>query len=193
MSEWRYMTLKEARALECNRCGDCCSSKAAAGNLRWGRLPMGQYQELNYGRPLIIPVNPITFQDIPWSPEMDVEAKDARDAPCYRCEAYVGEQEGGCLLHGRRRPEPCEGFPVDYADLDLETEPFIVKATNLFRCTWWAVVIVPESHEILGWRNWKAELEWDRLSIEQKDRVIELHSKAQPAPSPEPLTPELNT
>ena len=52
----KYMTLSEARSIECNGCGDCCDSRRTDGYWTWGSLPTDQYASINNGEPLIIPI-----------------------------------------------------------------------------------------------------------------------------------------
>ena len=42
----KYMTLSEARSIECNGCGDCCDSRRTDGYWTWGSLPTDQYASI---------------------------------------------------------------------------------------------------------------------------------------------------
>lgn len=143
----RYLTLAQARALECNGCGDCCDSRRTDGYWTWGGLPEHQYRDLNSGRPLIIPLARINggWTDRAWEPSDRDELGPTR----FRCEAFQPQPDGSglCGIHDRERPAKCGQFPVYVVGLEDELAEcgFVALATSAFpRCTWYGVIVMPE-------------------------------------------------
>lgn len=143
----RYMTLRDAQALECNRCGDCCSSERALDSngwevgWQWGADTSGDnYRALNAGRPLLIPL----FTD-------RGENQTAGRIDSYRCTALAfpsGKAACGLRAGGREVPSTCSAFPVSegYAsDILLKlftgSDEVELRTLGLVRCTWHDVVI----------------------------------------------------
>jgi hypothetical protein len=176
--DWRYLTLAEAQALECNRCGDCCGSTATNGYFTWGRLPAHQYRGMGGGAPLIIPLERTVdgWRDRPHQPS---DARNTGSTP-FRCSAFSRDEQGlgGCGLHDKRRPDICNMFPVRYPELAarLRTEMVVrLKTDHFTRCTWYGVLLVPDDAPVLGWRNADGTVTWEALTVEQCHVVRLLH------------------
>ncbi len=146
----RYLSLDEARAIECNGCGDCCDSRRTAGFWTWGELPADQYAPMNAGAPLIIPLEAIEGGG--WRDRARTELDGATlSMTRFRCAAFtsaVDDSAGSCGLHDRERPARCGEFPVggeaierelrEHGDAPLQTGAFP-------RCSWYAMVVVPDA------------------------------------------------
>lgn len=187
----RFMTLAEAQALECNRCGQCCGSEEAdlegfaLQQYAFGAIPEHQWRDLNGGAPLIIP---LTSSGRPrrW------RAGDA-DAPfpAFRCAALCHEADGttSCTLWQTERPAECDAFPLDVAQsaVELRRGAYILLGTTYQRlCTWVDVVLCPDDAVILEWRR-RDGTRRGGLSAQRQaylDRVVcEAHREAYPARS----------
>lgn len=143
----RYLTLAQARALDCNGCGDCCQSSRTDGFWTWGALPRDQYRAFMDGQPLIIPVmrapsspedDPGAWRDRDWRPGDDSEATPTP----FRCSAFRPQLDGRglCGIHDRERPSKCGEFPVHMVgqDDDVEARGVMHLETSAFpRCTWY--------------------------------------------------------
>jgi len=147
----RYLTLADARALECNGCGDCCDSSRTGGFWTWGALPRDQYRMLMSGTPLIIPIarngTDAGWRDRDWRPGDD---SDATPTP-FRCSAFRPQHDGRglCGIHDRERPSKCGEFPVHMAgqDEDVDARTVMHLETSAFpRCTWFRVDAVARDH-----------------------------------------------
>ncbi len=153
--EWRYMTLAEARAVECNGCGDCCDSRRTDYHFGWGKIPTSQYASYNGGLPLIQPIG---------GPG-DTCGK-------FRCAVFVDDGDTGrCGLHDKRRPKLCGTFPVfgtDVADLLDDGMPVRLKTEQLRRCTWYAVIVVRDDWPLLAKRKADCTVSWERLTRRQR-------------------------
>jgi Fe-S-cluster containining protein len=143
----RYLTLEDARALECNGCGDCCDSRRTGGYWTWGELPEDQYRPLNDGRPLIIPLERVEGG---WQ-ERHREPSDAYTlSPTrFRCDAFRPQADGRglCGIHDRERPPRCDEFPVKVIGLEDELTTYgeVALETSAFpRCTWYEMTVVRE-------------------------------------------------
>jgi len=155
----RYMTLAEAKSLECNLCGQCCGSEEAdligfpLRQYTFGGIPEHQWRKLNGGQPLIIPLTP-SGTGRAWRP---ADADDGKP-PAFRCEALQHASDGTtrCGLWQSRRPPACDSYPVNikhYAD-DLRRGAYVLLNTQYQRlCTWVDVLVCPEDSVILGWRK----------------------------------------
>ena len=155
----RFMTLAEAQALECNRCGQCCGSEEAdlegfaLRQYAFGAIPEHQWRGLNGGVPLIIP---LTSSGRPrrWRPA----DADGPPFPAFRCAALRHEADGttGCSLWQGERPAECDAFPIDAARsaAELQQGAYILLGTTYQRlCTWVDVVLCPDDAIILEWRR----------------------------------------
>lgn len=152
-STYQYLTAAEARALECNGCGDCCDSRRTDGYWRWGALPADQYAGLTGGEPLIIPLE---LHEGAWRDRL-YRPDDARDlgGTCFRCTAFEPHEDGtgGCGRHDLPRPVACGEFPVggDTIERELAEHGSAKLETSAFpRCTWYRVIVVPEGDARLG-------------------------------------------
>ena len=153
MTPLRYLTLAEARSLECNGCGDCCDSRRTDGFWSWPALPRGQYRRLGGGEPLIIPLERIGDG---WQDRAPLPA-DARSlTPTrFRCTAFTPQPDGSglCGIHDRRRPKICGEFPVFGKEIErrLAQEGRVRLQTGAFpRCTWHNVCVTADSDPILA-------------------------------------------
>ena len=141
----RYLTLDEARALECNGCGDCCDSRRTDGFWTWAALPPDGYRHLNRGDPLIIPLERV---DQGWRDRAHVAEDDLDFSPTrFRCAAFVPLDDGNalCRIHDSERPRACGEFPVWGADIERDLEErgeAVLQTGSLPRCTWYGVVVV---------------------------------------------------
>ncbi len=145
-TETRFVTLDEARALECNGCGDCCDSRRTDGFWTWGELPEDQYREMSPRGPLIIPLE--RGGDGQWR-DRDRLPSDAQElSPTrFRCTAFRPQPDGRglCGLHDRPRPPRCREFPVWGAGLaeELAERGEVRLHTGAFpRCTWYGMYLV---------------------------------------------------
>lgn len=153
------LTLAEAQALQCNGCGDCCDSRAAAPhNWHWGNAP-DLYREFNGGEPLIIPLRVWTmdggYEQAPPGSANRV-GRPTFVGP-FTCTALLPENEEGqrlCALYEAPRPAICGSFPVwgghgeqIAAELAGGAASVPVQTACLPRCTWYDTVIVPEDGE----------------------------------------------
>ena len=162
------LTLAEARALECNRCGDCCDTtsehvrtdKAVGLPLFvWDKrtddaafhLPEDRYEK-RYGRPLIRPV-------VRGDGELVIGKEFERDGNgeehrSFSCAALVRDADDpdktACSLYGNYRPDParpynCGAFPVFGMEADQAVNvggEYIPHTSALPRCTWYGIRIV---------------------------------------------------
>jgi Fe-S-cluster containining protein len=149
----RFLTLTEARALECNGCGDCCDSRRTDGFWAWGALPADQYSANCGGQPLIIPLERAggSWRDRAYRAEDAGELSGSR----FRCSAFEphDDGDGACGRHNQTRPAVCGDFPVWGAAIEDElaaagTVP--VQADAFPRCTWHGLAVVREGDPRLG-------------------------------------------
>lgn len=145
------MTLAEAQALECNRCGDCCDSRRAFrstdGRLGWGLGPRRPDHEL-------IPLIPLRMvHEGVFEQALPVPAAMGSGDP-FTCGALQPQPDGtaNCGMHNAQRADVCGSFPVFGAhgeDIErrLAASPeqaVWTQARPLPRCTWAEVWIVPD-------------------------------------------------
>ncbi len=150
-SSTRYLRLADARALECNGCGDCCDSRRTDGFWTWGHLPEDGYASRAGGQPLIIPIE---FVDGEWRDRPHrVSDLGELSGTRFRCSAFVETPAsdlhpaggGACTRHDRWRPAPCLEFPVGAPTLEADVEAIgeVALETSAFpRCTWYQVTVV---------------------------------------------------
>ena len=148
----RYVTLAQARALDCNGCGDCCDSSRTDGFWTWGAVPRDQYRALLEGSPLIIPVmrSDGGWGDRDWRPGDD---SDSTPTP-FRCGAFRTQPDGRglCGIHDRERPSKCGESPVHMIgqDEDVEARGMMHLETSAFpRCTWYRMDAVATGNSAL--------------------------------------------
>lgn len=123
----RVMTLADAQALECNRCGQCCDSRRAyraSGDVRrvwqWGNAQRDGYAEFNGGKPLIIPLyQPHGDRAYEAMPQLADGTGHAylREYTCARLEPQP-DGSALCGLHDQPRPDICGSYPVFGAHAD---------------------------------------------------------------------------
>lgn len=145
-NERRYMTLEEARALECNGCGDCCDSRRSDGHWAWGGVPEDLYASIA-GEALIIPLEQVgdSWRERPHRPEDRMELLPT----FFHCTAFRPQEDGTglCGRHDEARPDVCGQFPVHLPHLEgelAEAGEVSLGTEFLPRCTWHNVLVVRE-------------------------------------------------
>lgn len=179
----RDVPLREARAMECNRCGDCCNGlsddvkRDEATGLPlfvWGsNAPEDLYAE-RYGQRLL---QPIVMGD--GGPAVGKAFEiDADGVPytAFKCSQLSEPDENGCTSCGLYqdpnpldistvRPRNCGDFPVFGLDLDaaiIDGHPYVPATGALPRCTWYGIRVVGP---------WKNEEAWQVRWTEQQQVV----------------------
>lgn len=172
------VTLDEARAMECNRCGDCCDgtsdyvnqdpSGAEVPLFVWTRdaddeanafpLPEDRYEE-RFGRPLIIPLVRGDGRLV----EADDFERDQHGDPVrvFKCAELRRHEDGttSCGIYDDRpsvRPYYCGAFPVFGMEADqaiIHGGEYIPHTAALPRCTWYRLRIVGPWKETPIWRR----------------------------------------
>ncbi len=138
----RYLTIDEARAIECNQCGDCCDSRRAFAtssvDWSWGNVAGDD--------PMILPL----FQTHGghWEAIPGIVRRGSRIGrfECRHFEATAPDR-ARCAIQYSDKPEVCSVFPVfsDVATEWLEKFPWANYKLNsrvLPRCSWYGVRIV---------------------------------------------------
>lgn len=175
------VTLREARALECNRCGGCCDGtrdgvrKDEATGLplhTWGsRYPADLYAE-RYGQALLVPI--VRGDGGPQPGDAFEVDADGRAYTCFRCARLVEHHDGAgegpttsCSLYGGDptqpatvRPRACGDFPVFGHEVDaaiLCGHAFVPPTGALPECTWYGLRVVGPWREEPAWRE-----RWER-------------------------------
>ncbi len=145
-----YMTLVEARSLECNGCGDCCDSRRTDGFWAWGALPADRYVSIT-GVELIIPIERVDERaGGGWRDRANDEDDALPLRPTrFRCSAFEAHEDGtgGCGRHDQPRSSLCGEFPVWGPEIAPEVEArgeYLLTSNSLSRCTWYRVCIVKE-------------------------------------------------
>ena len=153
--ERRYVTLGQARALECNGCGDCCDSRRTDGFWAWSGLPEDLYRSVT-GEELIIPLEQVgeSWRDREHRPEDSLELMPT----AFRCTAFRPQPDGGglCGRHTEARPDVCGEFPVWGEDVARELREYgeVLLATSFLpRCTWYNMRVVREGDPRLKTTN----------------------------------------
>lgn len=130
------LTIAEARALECNGCGDCCDSRRSPSPVHWVWDSRSPRDEL--ARMFIIALADVRgrWVELPRNPGAEPFAcRMLRPAP---------DGTASCAVYDVGRPSVCADFPVFFPWLDTLDEPWtVLPEGNLPRCTWADVVIVP--------------------------------------------------
>ncbi len=177
----RYITLTEAKSLECNLCGGCCgSAETDADDLRaytFGPIGKRQWAHLNGGEPLIIPLTP-SGKPRAWQ-SRDAEAKTP---PPFQCAAlsHAGDGTTRCALWQSRRPPQCDEFPINasHYPAELQAGAYLLLNTKYQRvCTWVDVLVCPDDSVVLGWRKADGTLR-RRLSDDRWEYVSYVFSEA---------------
>lgn len=135
-----YMTLEDAQAIDCNRCGDCCDSRRArtlsATRWWWGKREIGDDRIVELREAL------------PGALEDALPVIRAPRIGEFRCPEFVAVsvEEGTCVAHDRERPQACGDFPVfgEYAESIREAvaRDGVYRVSAPTRCSWYAVRIV---------------------------------------------------
>lgn len=165
IKSYKFLTIKEAKSLICNGCGDCCDSRNATGPFGWGRLPKTQYKSLNNGNPLIIPLNE-EKKERSWQPGDFSE----NSFVLFKCSAQL--KDGKCSLHNKERPKTCGMFPINYPDEKKWTLPYRLKTSYFPKCTWHNIIILKDNDILLMARNKNNEITKDSLSEEEYERYL---------------------
>ena len=146
----KYMTLSEARSIECNGCGDCCDSRRTDGYWTWGSLPTDQYASINNGEPLIIPIIRSGKNNDQWIDRDLVEQDQLEYSPTrFRCSAFLPQEDGRgfCGNHDALRPDKCGEYPVNTPGIEkelLEQGEVVLNTDAFSRCAWFGVTVVLE-------------------------------------------------
>lgn len=174
--ELRFVTLAEAKAMDCNRCGECCSSLRAPGGgmWSWGGLPKGRH----YG--LITLLDERTLKPRAWQPGDD----HPRAHNAYDCTALeiLEDDTTNCAIYGSaRQPARCLQFPVFYEGIEEELAegPILLRTEPLNSCTWYLMVVVDDDSPVLGWRRKDQMLPWSRLSATRREQAYEVIREAE--------------
>ena len=182
----RFVTLDEAKAMECNRCGECCSSLRAPGRglWSWGGLPPGRHHGL------ITLLDERTLKPREWRKGDD----DPRAHNAYDCTALDILDDGttSCGIYGNaRQPSRCLEFPVDYDGIEdeLAAGPILLRTEPLHSCTWYLMIVLADDSPLLGWRRRDQRLPWARLSVPRRRQVYSVireaeHLRERTAPVP---------
>lgn len=143
----RYVSLAEARPIECNGCGDCCDSRRTGGYWTWGDLPADQYAAMYGGPPLIIPIEPIEGGE--WRDRARTELDGATlSGTRFRCAAFdsaLDDASGSCRLHDGERLARCGEFPVwgDAIERELRDHSKVPLQIGAFpRCSLHDIIVV---------------------------------------------------
>lgn len=174
--ELRFVTLGEAKAMDCNRCGECCSSLRAPGGgmWSWGGLPKGRH----YG--LITLLDERTLKPRDWQPGDN----HPRAHNAYDCTALeiLEDDTTNCAIYGSaRQPARCLQFPVFYEGIEEELAegPILLRTEPLNSCTWYLMVVVDDDSPVLGWRRRDQMLPWSRLSATRRQQAYEVIREAE--------------
>ena len=171
-STHRYMTIDEARKLECNGCGDCCGTEDnTEASMGWGQLPKHQYKERNNNKPLIVPLDEKTLKPRPWKFTDNVLG---HHKVLFKCAAFCPQADGtgSCGIHSDS-PDRCREFPVFSKNDEERTqkEGEYLCGGNLFpRCTWHGVMVVDEDHPLLELRQEDGLINMEDITPEYKNR-----------------------
>ena len=182
-TNYRYCTLEEARALTCNRCGDCCDSRSLEKErilFSWGTLPKHQYRGMGKGQPLIIPLELVDDKLIPrqW------EQRDATQGPAgFMCSQFSTQDgHGSCGLRDSKRPLSCGQFPVSYPKMGdelIQAGYLRLRSDQFSRCKWGGMLLLHEQYdEILSHRNEDYTVRYDELTEEWQTWLKQYHNVA---------------
>lgn len=173
------VTLAEARAMECNRCGDCCNGlnpdvkKDEATGLplfTWGsNFPQDLYNA-RFGQPLLVPI--ILGDGGPEFGESFELDADNKPYTCFSCSFHRQDSpdsstcelverfgEGNPKDLSTIRPRNCGEFPVFGGNVDatiIDGHSFVPPTGAHPRCTWYGIRVTGP------WKNtpyWKERWE----------------------------------
>lgn len=144
------MTLKEAQALECNGCGDCCDSRRLAKQgIRFG------WGSRDFDETLLIPLREVHEGSF----EQDIPRAAAEAYTPFACRELQPQADGRalCGIHDGSQPQTCKDFPIFGGHaasiaVDVETSSTgsaWTPAARLPRCTWFDVYIVAEPGDVV--------------------------------------------
>ena len=172
----RFVTLDEAKAMECNRCGECCSSLRAPGRglWSWGGLPKGRH----YG--LVTLLDERTMKPRAWrTGDDDPRAHNAYD--CTALEILDNGTTSCAIFRQPRQPGRCGEFPVYYDSIadDLADGPILLRTEPLHSCTWYLMIVLRDDSAILDWRRKDQRLSWSRLSAPRRRQVYSVIREAE--------------
>lgn len=168
----RDVTLREARNMECNRCGDCCNGlsphvkKDEATGLPmfvWGsKFPEDLYEE-RFGQRLLMPI--VMGDGGPrLGADFEIDA-DGKPYSAFRCSFWEPGEPSSCGLYGKDkdpndistiRPRNCGDFPVFGSAIDdalIGGHSYVVPTGALPRCTWYGLRIVGPWRDTPYWRE----------------------------------------
>ena len=176
-SSTRYLTLSEARALECNGCGDCCDSNRTDRLFEWGRLPKHQYRGTIDDNPLIIPLDIVTLEPREWEQGDD----DIRTTVFFKCAAFCPNADGtgSCIAH-ENRPDRCRDFPIFGKDVrkTITREGRYYSPASLFsRCTWNDIIILKENSPILKIRDSEGRVDNEKITPKIREEIKQWKAK----------------
>ena len=171
----RDVTLVEARAMECNHCGDCCDGTSEHVErdpvsdmplFVWTKdsednafdLPEDRYEK-RFGHPLIQPV--VQGDGGPRVGEEFERDQNGDEYRAFRCVALKDQPDGtrACRIYDERpsvRPYNCGAFPVFGMEADMaiiNRGQYIPHTSPLPRCTWYGLRIVGPWKETPQWRE----------------------------------------
>lgn len=182
----RDVTLREARAMECNRCGGCCSGLSDAVNkdeatgfpmFTWGSTFPEDLYESRYGRRMLIPLVMGDGGIVPG--ERFDEDADGTPYTAFTCAFFedADQEHTTCGLYGKDldpadlstiRPRNCGEFPVFGLDVSaaiVDGHPFVPPTGALPRCTWHGIRVVGPFQELPYWE--------DRWARQQRGEPVE--------------------
>jgi len=139
-TELRDVTLSEARAMECNLCGDCCNGMrpdvkkdedTGLPLFTWGSEFPEDFYESRYGKKMLLPIIPLEeIKELPYQGDIAIgeafaEDSDGKPYTCFKC-SFLNEHEDGTGTCGlvdqfkdgdpnkleTMRPRNCGEFPV---------------------------------------------------------------------------------
>lgn len=171
-TQLRDVTLAEARAMECNRCGDCCNGLSeyvrtdeATGLplMVWGsQYPVDLY-ESRYGQRMLQPVC-MTDGGIGIGEDFEVDV-DGKPHTSFQCAFWRDGDPSSCGLYRNEpnpadlstiRPRNCGDFPVYGIMVDdtiIAGHSFVPAVGALPRCTWYGIRVVGPWRDTPMWRE----------------------------------------
>jgi hypothetical protein len=182
-TELRDVTLQEARAMECNRCGGCCSGllpddvvtkdpNFGMPLMTWGaKYPADRYKE-RYGTEMLLPV---VRKDGGIGIGEAFEVMDnGQEYTCYTCTFFSQDGEGKALCGLREqygdgdpqkletlRPLNCGEFPVFSTAVDdalVGGHSFVPATGALPACTWHGIRVTGPWKDTPYYRDrWEAQ------------------------------------